>query len=45
MLAVSLPDTLATLLAAFAPCFTVPTLRTFQALVAGFLAQPGPLVG
>src|SRR6266536_4996654 len=41
MLAVSLPDTLATLLAAFAPCFTVPTLRTFQALVAGFLAQPG----
>lgn len=25
----------------FAPCFTAPTLRTFQALVAGFLTQPG----
>jgi DDE superfamily endonuclease len=37
----SLPDTLATLLAAFAPCFTGRTLPTFQALVAGFLAQPG----
>lgn len=41
MLARSLPDTLATLLAAFAPCFTGRTLPTFQALVAGFLAQPG----
>src|SRR6266542_1648238 len=41
MLARSLPDTLATLLAAFAPCFTARTLPTFQALVAGFLAQPG----
>jgi DDE superfamily endonuclease len=41
MLTVSLPDTLTTLLAAFAPCFTAPTMRTFQALVAGFLAQPG----
>jgi DDE superfamily endonuclease len=41
MLTVSLPDTLTTLLAGFAPCFTAPTLRTFQALVAGFLAQPG----
>jgi hypothetical protein len=41
MLTVSLPDTLATLLAAFASCFTVPTVGTFQALVAGFVAQPG----
>jgi hypothetical protein len=41
MLTVSLPDTLTTLLAAFAPCFTQPTFGTFQALVAGFLAQPG----
>jgi DDE superfamily endonuclease len=41
MLTVSLPDTLATLLAGFAPCFTAPTMRTFQALVAGFLTQPG----
>jgi hypothetical protein len=37
----SLPQSLATLLAAFAPCFTQPSFRTFQALVAGFLAQPG----
>src|SRR6266568_3212150 len=37
----SLPDTLATLLAAFTPCFTSRTVPTFQALVAGFLAQPG----
>jgi hypothetical protein len=41
MLARSLPDTLATLLAAFTPCFTGRTLPTFQALVAGFLTQPG----
>lgn len=41
MLTVGLPDTLATLLAAFASCFTVPTVGTFQALVAGFVAQPG----
>jgi hypothetical protein len=41
MLTRSLPQSLATLLAAFAPCFTQPTMRTFQALVAGFLAQPG----
>jgi DDE superfamily endonuclease len=41
MLTLSLPDTLTTLLAAFAPCFTAPTMPTFQALVAGFLAQPG----
>ena len=25
----------------FGPCFTAPTFRTFGALVAGFLAQPG----
>jgi DDE superfamily endonuclease len=37
----SLPDTLAALLVAFAPCFTARTFPTFQALVAGFLAQPG----
>jgi hypothetical protein len=36
-----LPDTLAALLVAFAPCFTARTFPTFQALVAGFLAQPG----
>jgi len=37
----SLPRSLADLLAAFGPCFTAPTMRTFQALVAGFLTQPG----
>jgi DDE superfamily endonuclease len=42
MLARSLPDTLATLLATFAPCFTVRTWPTFQALAVGFFAQPGP---
>jgi hypothetical protein len=41
MLTMSLPDTLTTLLATFASCFTQPTFGTFQALVAGFLAQPG----
>jgi DDE superfamily endonuclease len=47
----SLPRSLAELLGVFAPCFTAPTLRTFQALVAGFLTQPdrrtvtGMLVG
>jgi hypothetical protein len=35
------PDTLATLLVAFAPCFTARTFPTFQPLLAGFLAQPG----
>jgi hypothetical protein len=40
MLTMSLPDTLATLLATFAPCFTAPTFGTFRALVAGYLAQP-----
>jgi hypothetical protein len=37
----SLPRSLADLLIAFGPCFTAPTFRTFQALVAGFLTQPG----
>ncbi len=37
----SLPCSLVDLLVAFGPCFTVPTMRTFQALVAGFLTQPG----
>jgi hypothetical protein len=37
----SLPRSLADLLMAFGPCFTQPTFRTFQALVAGFLTQPG----
>jgi hypothetical protein len=37
----SLPRSLADLLAAFGSCFTAPTTRTFQALVGGFLAQPG----
>lgn len=37
----SLPRSLADLLIAFGPCFTQPTFQTFQALVAGFLVQPG----
>ena len=37
----SLPRSLTDLLMAFGPCFTAPTMRTFQALVAGFLTQPG----
>jgi hypothetical protein len=37
----SLPRSLTDLLIAFGPCFTAPTFRTFQALVAGFLTQPG----
>ncbi|HZD71766.1 MAG TPA: transposase [Actinomycetes bacterium] len=41
MLPLSLPRSLADLLIAFAPCFTGPTMRTFQALVAGFPTQPG----
>jgi len=41
MLSVSLPDTLAALLTVLAPCFTARTFPTFQALVAGFLVQPG----
>jgi len=38
----SLPSSLAELLAAFRPCFTAPTFTTFTALVSGFLAQQGP---
>jgi hypothetical protein len=41
MLTPSLPRSLADLLIVFRPCFTAPTMRTFQALVAGFMAQPG----
>ena len=37
----SLPRSLADLRIAFGPCFTAPTFRIFQALVAGFLTQPG----
>jgi DDE superfamily endonuclease len=41
MLTPSLPCSLADLLKALGPCFTAPTFGTFQALVGGFLAQPG----
>jgi hypothetical protein len=41
MLTMTLPQTLTSLLTAFAPCFTVRTFATFQALLVGFLAQPG----
>src|SRR6266536_1826062 len=41
MLTENLPDTLRTLLAGFAPCFTVRTFATFQALLVGFWTQPG----
>jgi hypothetical protein len=41
MFPLSLTRSLADLLIAFGPCFTAPTMRTFQALVAGFLTQPG----
>ena len=37
----TLPASLMTLLAAFEPCFTAPSFRTFCALAAGFLAQTG----
>jgi hypothetical protein len=33
MLTMSLPDTLTTLLATFASCFTAPSFATFQVLV------------
>src|SRR6266567_42909 len=38
---VTLPVSLSALLAAFGPCFTVPTFRTFCALACGFLGQTG----
>jgi DDE superfamily endonuclease len=41
MLTQSLPQPLTALLAVFACCFHVRTFQTFQALVVGFLAQPG----
>jgi hypothetical protein len=41
MLAARLPDTLTSLLVTFAPCFSVRTLATFQALVAGVPHPPG----
>ena len=37
----TLPPSLVTLLAAFQPCFTAPSFRTFCALAAGFLTQTG----
>src|SRR6266545_4499496 len=41
MLSPSLPCSLADLLGVFRSCFTTPTFRVFEAMVAGFLAQPG----
>ena len=38
---VTVPFSLAVLLADFRPCFTVPTFRVFRALVAGMLAATG----
>jgi DDE superfamily endonuclease len=38
---VTLPASLAALLAAFEPCFTAPTFRTFCFLVVGLVAQTG----
>src|SRR5712692_10214748 len=37
----TLPPSLLALLAAFRPCFTAPSFRTFCALAGGFLAQAG----
>jgi SRSO17 transposase len=37
----TLPASLVGLLWVFRPCFTAPTFRTFAALAAGLLAQPG----
>jgi hypothetical protein len=37
----TLPASLVGLLWVFRPCFTAPTFRTFAALVAGLVAQPG----
>ncbi|HEX3963084.1 MAG TPA: hypothetical protein VHZ03_41700 [Trebonia sp.] len=39
--ALPVPSSLMTLLASFAPLFTVPSFRTFCGLACGFLAQPG----
>jgi hypothetical protein len=38
---VTLPASLSALMAAFAPCFTAPSFRTFGALACGFLGQTG----
>jgi hypothetical protein len=37
----TLPTSLMMLLAVLRPCFTAPSFRTFTALVAGMIAQPG----
>jgi DDE superfamily endonuclease len=37
----TLPASFAALLATLRPCFTAPSFRTFTALVAGLIAQPG----
>lgn len=37
----TLPPSFAVLLATLRPCFTAPSFRTFAALVAGMVAQPG----
>ena len=41
MFEVSLPHSFVLLCAAFQPCFTAPTYRTFEWLVAGWLHCPG----
>src|SRR4051812_38530166 len=41
MLSIIVPETLLSLLAAFAPCFTAPTFRTFNLLVSGWLQCRG----
>ena len=41
MFEVILPHSFVLLCAAFQPCFTAPTYRTFQWLVAGWLHCPG----
>jgi hypothetical protein len=41
MLTMTLPETLAGMLAWFAPCFSTRTFPTFQALLVGFFSQPG----
>jgi DDE superfamily endonuclease len=41
MLTPTIPPSFATLLATFQSCFTAPTYRTFTAMAAGLLGQPG----
>ena len=38
---ITVPPSLASLLAVFQPCFTVPTFRTFRAMAYGMLAATG----